>query len=204
MNKTILKVALLACAAIAGNVHAIGIPGQGTWETTLLGRDITGKAVAGSDASAVFLYDTTLNVTWLRDANYAKTSAYVFADANGLMNWAQANAWAVNLVVGAHDDWRLPTMTATPNATVSFAGGTDYGYNVRTKSGIETQFEAGQTVYSEMAHLWYSTLGNKAYCAPGNGSCSGDTPQPGWGLTNTGNFQNLQANLYWIGLEYAP
>jgi hypothetical protein len=54
-----------------------------------------------------------------------------------------------------------------------------------------------------MAHLWYSTLGNKAYCPPFNASCSGaGFPQPGWGLTNTGNFQNMAA-LYWSGLEYS-
>jgi hypothetical protein len=132
------------------------------------------------------LYDTVLNVTWLRNAN-----------ANGRMNWTQANTWAANLVVGAYDDWRLPTMIASPNATVSYAGGTDYGYNVRTTSG--------GTVYSEMASLWYDTLGNKAYCPPGNAECSGaGTPQPGWGLTNTGPFQNLQSYLYWSGLGYAP
>ena len=29
-------------------------------------------------------------------------------------------------------------------------------------------------------------------------------PQAGWGLTNTGNFQNLQPYGYWSGTEYAP
>jgi len=193
MKKIIVKVALLACAALAGNVQAVGVSGQGTWETTLLGRDINGNAVAGSDPSAVFLYDGVLNVTWLRNASAA-----------GRKNWAQADAWATNLVVGAYDDWRLPTMISTPDATFSNSGGTDHGFNVRTKSGNATQFEAGQTVFSEMAHLWYSTLGNKAYCAPGIASCSGSPPQPGWGLTNTGDFQNLEAYLYWSGLEYAP
>jgi hypothetical protein len=152
----------------------------------LVGRDINGNAVAGNAASSVFLYDTVLNVTWLRNAN-----------ANGLMNWTQANTWAANLVVGAYDDWRLPTMISTPNTTLSYAGGTDYGYNVRTTSG--------STVYSEMASLWYDTLGNKSKCPPGNASCSGpDYPQPDWGLTNTGAFQNLLAYNYWSGLEYAP
>ena len=205
MKKIILKVALLACAAVAGNVQAVGVSGQGTWETTLQGRDINGNAVAGNAANSVFLYDDVLNVTWLRDANYARTSAYAVADSLGRMNWGEANAWAANLVVGAYDDWRLPTMISNPNATGSYSGGTDFGYNVRTKDGIATQFQAGQTVFSEMAHLWYSTLGNKAYCPPGNTSCSGAfTPQPGWGLTNRGNFQNLQASPYLSGLEFEP
>jgi hypothetical protein len=53
-----------------------------------------------------------------------------------------------------------------------------------------------------MASLWYDTLGNKSYCPPGNASCS--AAQPGWGLTNTGAFQNLQSGAYWSGLEYPP
>lgn len=185
-EKMRLKTALLACVAIAGNAQAVAVAGQGTWETTLLGRDINGNAVAGNADTAVFLYDTVLDVTWLRDAN-----------ANGLMNWTRANTWAANLLVGAYDDWRLPTMIATPNTTYSNAGGTDYGYNVRTTSG--------STVYSEMASLWCDTLGNKASCPPDNdmGSAA-DTPQPGWGLTNTGDFQNLQSGVCWSGLEYAP
>ncbi len=114
MKKTLLCSALLAALmCVSGGAQA-----------SLVGRDINGNAVAGGDASSVFLYDTMLNVTWLRDAN-----------ANGSMNWTQANTWAANLVVGAYDDWRLPTMISTPNTTFSYAGGTDYGFNVRTTSG---------------------------------------------------------------------
>jgi hypothetical protein len=157
-----------------------------TAQAALVGRDINGTPVATNAPNSVFLYDDVFNVTWLRDAN-----------ANGLMNWWQANTWAANLVVGAYDDWRLPTMIASPDPTFSYAGGTDRGYNVRTTSG--------GTTYSEMATLWYVTLSNKAYCPPGNATCSGaGTPQPGWGLMNTGHFQNLQADVYWSGLGYAP
>lgn len=64
MKKIILKVAMLACAAIAGNAHAVGVAGQGTWETTLQVRDLNGDG--GVDA----YFDTTLNITWLRDARH--------------------------------------------------------------------------------------------------------------------------------------
>ena len=167
MKKKRLAVVVLLC--VSGGAQA-----------SLVGRDINGNAVAGGDASSVFLYDTMLNVTWLRDAN-----------ANGSMNWTQANTWAANLVVGAYDDWRLPTMISTPNTTFSYAGGTDYGFNVRTTSG--------SIVYSEMASLWYDTLGNKSYY-----DTAGVGPQPDWGLTNTGAFQNLQSNFYWSDLADAP
>jgi len=174
---------------IAGAVTlALATPAQ----ATLLGRDIDGNAVESNAASAVFLYDTTLDITWLRDANYAKTSNY---DGDGLMDWNTANTWADSLKIGKFTTgWRLPTMvdTGTSGCNFSNAGGTDCGYNVQTTSGT--------TVYSEMASLWYDTLGNKGYCTPGT-DC---TEQSGWGLTNTGDFQSVQSYDYWSGTEYAP
>jgi hypothetical protein len=169
-----------------------------TAHASLVGRDINGGAVAGNAASAVFLYDDVLNLTWLRNAG------------NGAMTWSQAVSWASSLngsaTVGGTTGWRLPTLIANPNATFSYAGGTDYGYNVRTKSGNLTQYQAGQTVYSEMASLWYDTLGNLAFCPRFDATCSGGipTPQPGSGLTRTGNFKNLLPTDYWSGLTYAP
>lgn len=125
---------------------------------------------------------------------------------NGAVYWDTANLWANGLVVGAYSGWRLPTMidTGAPGCDFSTAGGTDCGYNVLTKSGDPTQHEAGQVVYSEMAHLFYLALGNKAYCPPGDATCSGPgVPQPGYGLTNTGDFQNFQSGVYWLGLPHA-
>jgi len=54
------------------------------------------------------IYDDILDVTWLQDANYAKTSGY---DADGEMNWATANAWAEQLVHKGYNNWRLPTIS---------------------------------------------------------------------------------------------
>jgi hypothetical protein len=82
--------------------RAAGVPNQGTWESTLLGRDIDLNAVAATSDAAVYLYDKTLDVTWLRDAN-----------RNEQKNWDTAMSWASNLVTGsgatAISDWRLPT-----------------------------------------------------------------------------------------------
>ena len=120
-----IKIIAAACVlALSGTAQAIG-----TWETTLLGRDINGNAVDGSSASAVFLYDTDLKITWLRDANYAKTSGY---DSDGAMYWGPANTWANALVVGAYSGWRLPTSDSC------------LFYNCTN---------------SEMGHLWYVDLG---------------------------------------------
>jgi hypothetical protein len=165
------------------------ISGQGTWETTLLGRDINGNAVAQNDASAVFFYDTDLDITWLRDMNAGAGSIYDngFSTTDGRMTWDNAVAWAGNLTVGSFGGWRLPTITDIGNDGCNFAySGTDCGYNVDTGD-------------SELAHLFYETLGNLAYCTT-DGSCN----QPGYGLTNTAEFLNMQSYVYWSGTEYAP
>lgn len=189
-TKKSVRVWLAAAAAtlmLATPAQATPVPGQGTWDNPnpasgLQARDLNGDTV--TDA----FYDPKLNITWLRNAN-----------VNGAMNWASANAWAAGYSIGIYDDWRLPTMvdTSSPGCeSFSNFGGTDCGYNVQTTSG--------STVYSEMASLWYDTLGNKAYCPPEDVTCVSG-PQSGWGLTNTGDFLNLSAQRdYWYGLEYAP
>jgi len=171
--KTALCAAALATLSVSA--QAVGVPGQGTWETTLKARDINGDSVVDA------WYDTALNVTWL--ANWK---------ANGLKDWGAATAWAAGLDVYGKTGWRLPSITDTgsPGCDFSYAGGTDCGYNVDTAS-------------SEMAHMFYVTLGNKAYCPPGDATCAGG-PQPGWGLTNTANFVNMQSEVYWSGTEFAP
>lgn len=162
----------LACAQPAS---AAGVPGQGTWQTTLKPRDLD------HDGKADAFYDTVLKITWLRNADIA-----------GGMFWPDAKLWAENLEFGGYTDWRLPTVIDTGKPGCNFAySGTDCGYNVQTKSGPR--------IYSEMAHLFNVTLGNKGYC-----DTSGNCDQPGWGLTNTGNFQNLHDSFYWTSVEYGP
>lgn len=69
---------------------AAPIIGQGTWETTLQARDLTGDGVADA------YFDTELNVTWLANANTA-----------GPLTWSTATAWAEGLKLGVAG-WRLP------------------------------------------------------------------------------------------------
>jgi len=52
------------------------------------------------------IYDSVQDLTWLQDANYARTSGH---DSDGMMKWADAMAWADGLTYGGFDDWRLPT-----------------------------------------------------------------------------------------------
>jgi MYXO-CTERM domain-containing protein len=171
-----LAVGVLAAAALPA--HAAG-----TWQTTLQGRDLDGNA-----ATFEAYYDTALNITWLADADHAQTSGY---DGDGNMSWDAAQAWVAQLDIHGTTGWRLPTMVDVGNdgCTVSSqAGGanTDCGYNIDTS-------------LSEMAHMYYVTLGNKGYFAPG----TGDPDQPGWGLNNTGPFSNVQPDWYWLGVQSA-
>ena len=84
------------------------------------------------------IYDSDLNITWLADANYAKTSGY---DADGLMSWTAANTWAANLTYGGYSDWRLPT------ALNQDASGPCSGYNCTG---------------SELGYMFYKNLGATA------------------------------------------
>jgi len=175
-------------ALLAALVVAAGIGSASA--AALVGRDINRDAVAANDASAVYLWDQDLGITWLRNANI-----------NGIANWTTQNNFAQSLVTGtganAISNWRLPSITDYGNdgcsaTTFSFAGGagTDCGWNVDTSG-------------SEMAHLFYVTLGNLgAYNTAG--VHRGDNPAGGWGLTNVGDFLNMQSSIYWSGTEYAP
>lgn len=199
---------LLAAAglAIAVPAQAAPVSGQGTWETTLKARDISGNPVpllvSGlPNPAAVFFYDTVLNLTWLCNWNAGAGSSFDDGSSptDGLMTWSSAKAWAAALNVGGFTGWQLPGVLDIGNdgCNLSYDGGTDCGYHVY--SG-ETQRRS-----SPLAHMFYDTLGNLGYCAPGGGTpstCEG--PQSGWGLTNTGPFSNMQSGVYWSGTAYAP
>lgn len=80
--------------------------------------------------------------------------------------------------------WRLPATVDGPYV-YGCDGTTTGGYNITT---------------SEMGHLYYTELGNLGY-EDATPPCD-DGPQAGYGLTNTGPFQNLDAVWYWSD-EYA-
>lgn len=172
-------------------VQPAPVSGQGTWESTLQGRDLDSNL-----STFEAYYDTVLDITWLADANYAGTP----------MNWTTANSWAAGLnpygsgIMG----WRLPDTSPADGVAYDYNyaadGSTDSGYNI---SAPDTA-HAGSTA-SEMAHLFYNTLGNLGYCDPvlsSGSTCSG--PQSGLGLSNAGPFSNVQSNTYWSATEYAP
>ena len=168
----------MACAVgsilfsfITTNSFAIGVSGQGTWETTLLSRDLDGNI-----STAEAYYDTVLNITWLADA-----------DIVGAKSWSDANTWATGLnpygsgIMG----WRLPMMIDIDNDGCNWAyGGTDCGYNVLT--GIN----------SEMGSLYYDTLGNLgAFDTAGNSQTDSGLSNTG-PFENM-----YAGVVYWFGVE---
>jgi hypothetical protein len=142
------------------------------------------------------LYDNVLNVTWLQDANYAKTSGY---NTTGKMDWNTATTWAANLVYGGFSDWRLATNTPVSggssfNATYSVDGSTDNGYNITSP-------------HSELAYMYNVNLGlkglfNTTGAAQSNFGIFGNGTSGG--QNNVGLVNNLQSFAYWSGAEYSP
>jgi hypothetical protein len=156
------------------------------------------------DRGGGLIYDSVLNITWLKGTNYAQTSGY---DSDGRMSWSAANTWAANLSYYdsvrnvTYSDWRLPFVTDTGTSGCNFSfNGTDCGYNVQTVSG--------GTVYSEMAYMLYLKLGNKAFF-----NSSGVGPQAGGGrVDDPANpndeslfiFHGGGSDTFWFGTAYAP
>jgi hypothetical protein len=130
------------------------------------------------DRGGGLIYDFDRNITWLADANYAKTSGY---DADGRMNWSTANTWAANLVY--HDsvrnvdysDWRLPTAL--------------------DQTGIYP-CEGYNCIGSEMGHLFH-TEGGLAMVNNIEQSILSST-------TLDDYFTNMQASWYWSSTVYDP
>lgn len=161
----------------------------------LLGRDLN-----GSPGSFEAYYDTVLNITWLANANLALSNQFGVTGinlSNGRMEWGTANNWIAAMNAANYlgiSAWRLPKMYdigndgCTVDSFASYNGG-DCGYNV-----VSTGSQA-----SEVASLFYSTLGNfAAYTTSGALCTTYPNPCPRW--QSTAPFTNLGAgNFYWYG-----
>jgi hypothetical protein len=83
--------------------------------------------------------------------------------------------------------WRLPALDES-KADQSVRGWKSghpagFGYEGPNEDGCYDYWYGYNMVHSEMGYLFYEELGNKGYFAT-----DGKNPQPGWGLSNTGNF----------------
>lgn len=153
---------------------SVGVPGQGTWQTTLQPRDANRDGIIDS------FYDTVLNITW----------------ANLTGNYSSANAPLTTypgdgdiITPGGPHTWRLPKVTDLTGQGCPLGlifGGQACGYNPIIASG--------STIYNELAHLYYVTLGNIALL-----NTSGNVNP--FARLNTGPFTTLVEVSYWQGLE---
>lgn len=181
---------------------------HGLFKATLAGFLLTGLSSVAQgalyDRGGGLIYDDVLDVTWLQDANYAKTSGY---DADGRMKWAEAMAWTSNLlyidsVSGITlTGWRLPTARPINDQSFQFRlsndGSTDYGFNI---GAVGSAFPRSSA--HELPYMYYINLENLGECAPTSAGAGGCLPsQPGWGLNEKGPFINLEPQNYWTGID---
>jgi hypothetical protein len=148
------------------------------------------------------VYDTVLGVTWLQDVTYARTAGQ---DADGVFNYANANAWADNLVYGGYDDWRLPTLRpvnggtqfSSVDAGARFDGSSDYGFNIAFPGGVSAGFTG-----NELAYMFYVNLGNLAQFRT-DGSQRPGSRGADWGLVNTSFIDALTGErVPFLNLRY--
>lgn len=165
---------------------------------------VANAALVGRAGGAAY-YDDVLDVTWVADANLAASTTFGVAALNGafgVMNPDTADDW-ISAMNGAGylgvSDWRLPVMLDIGDPGCNGIGfevlsGSDCRFNVLTTDG--------GTVYSEMASLFYDTLGNPGFFLPDgtqNPACVGSISPAGICLVNSGPFENV-GSVYWAGL----
>jgi len=133
------------------------------------------------------------NLIW--DDNNNGNSVIWLDYSNPRSWWDDQNEWANQLdsqltynidstynVTWNETNWRLPK-TVNGIHHWSYDGSTTAGFNITT---------------SEMGHLFYEELGNLGLYATW-----GLYEQPGWGLLNTGDFQNLIPSYYFSATKYS-
>lgn len=155
------------------------------------------------DRGGGLLYDDVLDVTWLQDANFARTSGY---HPTGKLNWQEAHQWVNGLVY--HDPvrkvdytgWRLPKVEPIDgqafNHQFRLEGTTDEGYNITSPR-------------SEFCYMYYVNLKL-------NGWWTRDGKHPptfgvmkSWtavwnGQTDVGLVKNLQSDGYYCASPGKP
>lgn len=166
--------AVSTLAAASTLASAAVNPQQGTWTTTLQGRDLNGDGIADA------FYDTDLKISWLADVMYARTSDYPAWQrmpefpVDGMYPF-DAKEWAAQLDIHGLKGWRLPKT----NAAQAFLS-IDCDL-VNLYDGVPCSDPSPLPSSSEMAHMFSVTLG---------------------GALNAGPFTNFEAGEFWSGTIY--
>lgn len=162
----------------------------------LQGRDADGVTANGYEA----FYDTVLNITWLADANYAKTSGF---DTNGAMTWDNAMAWVASLSFQGVSGWRLPHFEPLNGVSVVDFAPNWQDYN---KGLIDAGFNI-TSPRNELAYMYYVNLGLQGTFSPDSQVHfdAGVSPSGTQAVPDVpGAFlSHLQSNMYWTNVRYA-
>jgi hypothetical protein len=181
-NALILAVAI-GFITLANNSNAAALPELGNWTATLVARDLDGNVSNGPEA----YFDTVLNITWLADAKSGLLNQALFY-GDGLNPWQAAKDYASTINIGGITGWRLPKLFGAESLACQYS-------NLNTSCGFNSINS------SEIARLYYNTLGNKSPMS------TDGVYQSEYGLTNTGPFKNLtQFDTYWFSTRdiYIP
>lgn len=187
----------------------------------------TGSAQAALlDRGGGLIYDDVLNVTWLQDANYARTIGY---DADGLMSAGAARNFIHDALYtyGYYDsvrdvtykDWRLPSISPRSGLTSAALPPnlSEYDSNHepppidqvwQASPRFDGQADTGFNIrsqLSELAYMYYVNLGllsqfneDGSYVLDGNGL---PTSSFGLGTNSTAPFINVQNGVYVTSAE---
>jgi hypothetical protein len=155
-------------------------------------------------AGGLAYYDTALDITWVSNANLAQTENFGVAGIkeSGFMTLDIAHEWidAVNTAgyLGLNA-WRLPSITPVNGSAFSLDwsedGSTDRSRNL---SAPGSAF-AGSTA-SEMAHMYFNTLGNIS-SADINGDPTSCGDPAASCLNETGPFSGLINQRFWAEVD---
>lgn len=156
---------------------------------------VTALLLAGSAQASLIarangmVYDSTLNITWLSDMNFAGTSGQG-TDGHGQMSWYQAQAWAGELNFGGVSGWRLPTLNPS-DASCS---------DQTSVPGYALQHYGFGCTGGELSHLFVVDLGIRPYnYVLDFGYHTAEQ------IANVGLFSNwTNVTQIWSATEYAP
>jgi hypothetical protein len=181
-------------AGLATGLLVFGMASMAQAALTTIGTATYG----GSDYKLIYDDDDTGygsgGLVWL---DYTKSSAtwldarYAFVDVLGPQLSINLNP-GVTTNIDWTTGWRLP------DTGVNILLKSTYGYVGDPNSdGVYTYTSGYNLANSEIGHLFYTELGNLGYLdTSGAARSSGD-----YGLSNTGEFENLTEDYYWSAME---
>ena len=169
-------------------------------------RDLDGNLANGHEA----VYDDVLHVTWLANANLAKTKLFglqrsVDPDSldvsdlgvvglDGQMSWDTAALWIDAMNTAGYlgfNDWRLPKAESVNgdsyNTQFRYDGLSDVGYNISVAGSASAGF-----IGNEMAYMYYTNLQALSRCFGTGRVGEFRSCRPfGFGVDNAMNTANL-------------